>query len=101
MDKASIVKLVAPMPAVALPSPGRHCHSMLSLTVVDCHSLAIYTLLLLSLLSFAVKMTVSPRASLTTPLHEHTFRCVIPSGDHEVNERNGGASLHLDGGVMC
>jgi hypothetical protein len=31
-------------------------------TVIDCHSLGIYTVILLSLLSFAVKMTVSPKA---------------------------------------
>ena len=43
-------------------SPGRHCHSTRSLAVVECHSLGIYTLILLSLLSFSVKMTVSPWA---------------------------------------
>jgi hypothetical protein len=25
-------------------SPGRHCHSTLALTVIDCHFLGIYTL---------------------------------------------------------
>jgi hypothetical protein len=33
------------------PSHGRHCHSTLSLTVIACHSLAIYTVIVLSLLS--------------------------------------------------
>ena len=36
-------------------SPGLHCHSTLSLTAVDCHSLVIHTLILLS---FSVKVTV-------------------------------------------
>jgi hypothetical protein len=44
-------------------SPGRHCHSALSLTAVDCHSLGIYLLILLPLLSFSAEMTVSPRAT--------------------------------------
>jgi hypothetical protein len=44
-------------------SPGRPCHSTLSLTVIDGHSLRICTVILLSLLLFSVKMTVSPRAS--------------------------------------
>jgi hypothetical protein len=43
-------------------SPGRHCHSTLSLTAIDPHSLGIYTATLLSLLSFSAKMTVSPLA---------------------------------------
>ena len=49
-------------------SPGRHCHPTLSLTVIDCHYLGIYTLMLLALLallallslSISAKMTVSP-----------------------------------------
>jgi hypothetical protein len=45
------------------PSPGRHCHFTLSLTVIGCHSLAVYTVILLSLLSTSVKMTDSPMAS--------------------------------------
>jgi hypothetical protein len=44
-----------------VPTPGRHCHSTLS--VVGCHSLGICTVILLSLLSFSVKMTVSPWAT--------------------------------------
>ena len=40
-------------------SPGRHCHFTLSLTVIACHSLGIYTPILLS---YSVKMTVSPQA---------------------------------------
>ena len=38
--------------------PGRHCHSTLSLTGIVWRSLGIYTVILLSLLSFYVKMTV-------------------------------------------
>ena len=34
--------------------PGRHGHSTLSLTGIDCHSLRIYTVILLPLLSFSV-----------------------------------------------
>jgi hypothetical protein len=44
-------------------SPGRHGHSTLALTVIDCHSLGIQTLILLSLLSFPVKLTVLPWAN--------------------------------------
>ena len=43
---------------------GRPCHSTLSLTVTDCHSLGIYKVILLSLLSFSVEMTVSPLATV-------------------------------------
>jgi myosin-7 len=43
-------------------SPGRHCHSTLSLSVIGCHSLGIYTVILLSLLSLSAKMTASPLA---------------------------------------
>jgi hypothetical protein len=39
-------------------SPGRHCHSTLSSTVIDWHSVGIYTVVLLSLLSFSAKMYV-------------------------------------------
>ena len=45
----------------AQASLGRHCHSTLSLAVVDCHSLGIYEIVMLPLLSFSAKMTVSPR----------------------------------------
>jgi hypothetical protein len=41
-------------------SQGRRFHSTLSLAVIDCHSLGIYRLILLSLLSLSLKMTVSP-----------------------------------------
>jgi hypothetical protein len=44
-------------------SPWQYCHCTLPLTVIACHSLGIYTLALLSLLPFSVKMTVSPWAS--------------------------------------
>jgi hypothetical protein len=43
-------------------SPGRHCHSTLSWTVIDRHSLGIYTVILRSLLLCSDKMTVSPWA---------------------------------------
>ena len=46
----------------APPSPGRHCHDALPLTVIDRHPLGIYTVILLLLLSFYVEMTVSPWA---------------------------------------
>jgi hypothetical protein len=36
-------------------SPGRHCHSALSLAAIDYHSRGIYTVILLSLLSFLSK----------------------------------------------
>jgi hypothetical protein len=36
----------------------------MSVAVIGCHSLWIYTAILLLLLSFSVKMTVSPRASV-------------------------------------
>jgi hypothetical protein len=51
--------------ARALPGPGRRCHSTLPLTVVGCHWLSflgIYTVILLSLLSFSVEMKISPAA---------------------------------------
>jgi hypothetical protein len=41
---------------------GRHCYSTLSLTVISWHSLGLYTVILLLLLSFYVEMTVSPWA---------------------------------------
>jgi hypothetical protein len=48
------------------PSPGRHCHSALSLAVIDCHwlsrSLGICAVILLPLWSRSAKMTASPRA---------------------------------------
>jgi hypothetical protein len=49
---------------IGFTSHGRHCHSTLSMTVIHCHSLGIYILILLPLLSFSVKMTVSPVARL-------------------------------------
>jgi hypothetical protein len=44
------------------------CHSTLSLTVIACHSLGIYIPILLSLLSFSVKITASPRAGRAAAL---------------------------------
>ena len=41
-------------------SPGRHCHSALSLTFIACHCFRIYTVVLPP---FSVKMTASPRAN--------------------------------------
>ena len=49
-------------PGVGPPGHGRHCHSTGSLAASDCHSLGTYILILLPLLSFSVKMTVSPSA---------------------------------------
>ena len=59
LDAAMCAQLAAALQA----SHGRYCHSTLSLTGVDYHSLAIHTLILLSLLSFSAKMTVSPVAT--------------------------------------
>ena len=47
------------------PSHGRHCRSTRSLTATDCHSLGIFTVILLPMLSLAVKMTVPPWAMET------------------------------------
>jgi hypothetical protein len=58
--------VVAVVQEAGPPSPGRHCHSALPLTVIACHYLGIYTLILLSLLSFSVKMAVSPPARPTS-----------------------------------
>ena len=52
--------------AVSTLRPGRHRHSTLTLTVIGCYSVGIHTLILLSLLSFSVKMTVSP-------MHGHVY----------------------------
>jgi hypothetical protein len=41
-------------PGTGMANHGRHCHSALSLTAIDGHSLGIYTLILLLLLSFLV-----------------------------------------------
>jgi hypothetical protein len=38
------------------PGPPPRCHSTLSLAVIDCHSLGIYTVILLPLLSRSVKL---------------------------------------------
>jgi hypothetical protein len=46
---------------------GRHCHSTQSLAGIGCHSLGVYLLTLLSLLSFSVEMIVSPMARLAVP----------------------------------
>ena len=46
------VHLVQVLLRPPLDSPGGHYHSTLSLTVIGCRSLGIYTLILLSLLSF-------------------------------------------------
>jgi hypothetical protein len=44
-----------------MASPGQHCHSALSLTAVDQHSFWIYTVILLSSLSFSAKIKVLAR----------------------------------------
>ena len=69
-------------------SPGRHCHSTLSLAVIDCSSLGIYTVILLSLLSLSAKMTVvrprlgdTPGKPSLTPawkIIERNFRPGLP-----------------------
>ena len=48
-------------------SLGRHCYSTLPLTVIDCHSLLIYTVILRSLWSFSAAMTVSHLANMDRP----------------------------------
>jgi hypothetical protein len=48
----------------AMVSTGRHCRSTLSLTEIDCHSLGIYTVVLLPLLSFSSNITASPMANI-------------------------------------
>ena len=45
-------------------SHGRHCQHCHCYTVIGCHSLAVYTVVLLLLLSFSVKITVSPMATV-------------------------------------
>jgi len=50
--------LVAAAEGGQVHSPGRRCHSALSLTVIGGHSLGIYTVILLSLLAVSAKMTV-------------------------------------------
>jgi hypothetical protein len=50
-------------------SPGRHCHSTLASAGIGGHSLVVYTLILLPLLSFSVRVTVSPRATAGLPRH--------------------------------
>ena len=57
-------------PLCQSPSTGRPCHSTRSLTAIGCHCLhvGIYTVILRSLLSFSVKMTVSPRATVAAML---------------------------------
>jgi hypothetical protein len=44
------------------------CHSTLPLTVIDCDSLGIHTVVLLSLLSFSVEMTALPAARRHVPV---------------------------------
>jgi ABC-type multidrug transport system fused ATPase/permease subunit len=60
LEGADIVTPRGEAIATGRPSPGRHCHSTLTLAVIDCHSLGIYTVILLPLLSCSAKMTVSP-----------------------------------------
>jgi hypothetical protein len=45
-------------------SPGRHCHSTLSMTVIDCHPSGTHTVILRAPLPFSVNMTAPPRARL-------------------------------------
>ena len=46
-----------PFCAGGTDSPGRHCHSTLSLSASDSQSLGMYTVILRSLLPFFVEMT--------------------------------------------
>ena len=65
------------------PSKGRHCRSTLSLAVLDGHSLGIYTVILVSLLSFSAEMKVPPKAisegRLEHVLSVHTFTTELRS----------------------
>ena len=70
-----------------MTSPVRHCHSILSLAVIDCHSLGVYTLTLLSLLALTVKMTVSPVA---TP---RACSAIDLDGDGELRREEFGAAV--------
>jgi hypothetical protein len=55
-------------------SPGRRCHSKRSLAGIAGHSLGIYMIILLPLLSCLVKMTASPRANPGRPLRRQRLR---------------------------
>ena len=67
--------------------PGRHCHSTLSMTVIGYHSVGICTVILLALLSFSVKMTVSPMARRV--------------GVRGAGEREGAAAHGRESGGLC
>ena len=75
VDSAGVVGTVAVHPGKGgahQASPGGHCHSTPSLAAIGCHSLGVYTVILLSLLSFFAEVTVLPpgctrRAARRTP----------------------------------
>jgi hypothetical protein len=52
LDRAELQKV---------PSHGRHCHSTLPVTVIGCHSLEIYAVIVLPLLFLFAKDGVVPR----------------------------------------
>jgi hypothetical protein len=79
-------------------SPGRHCHSTLSLTVMYCHSaLEIYTVILLPLSSLSVKRTVSPRARGQHRVARVVALCQDQHGAHDPGVRAGLALLRENG----
>ena len=95
-----------PSRASASPtSHGWHGHSTLPLSVIDCHSLGIYTLIVLSLLPFSVKMTMSPR--ITAPDHRVAHRPRRPRlpqvslGGAGWNDRTGRFTPGLVLRVLC
>ena len=58
--QAAAVSAISAVRKAALAQTTRSFYTFVD--VIDCHSRGIYTLILLSVLSFSVKMTVSPRA---------------------------------------
>jgi hypothetical protein len=75
-------------------SHGRHCHSTLSLTGIDCPSLGVYTVILLSLLSFSVIMTVSGYRRRRSPACAKTPR--RPRGPTVNRSASPGRVCHLN-----
>jgi hypothetical protein len=64
-------------------SPGRHYHPTLSVVGIGSHSLGIYAVTLLSLLSFSAKMTVSSRDYFGgAPLGAAEFHLTEPALQH-------------------
>ena len=78
-------------------SPGRHCHSTLSSAVVGCHSLGIYIVVLLPLLSLSVKMTASPRANGAGQPEQRDAALQYDHPDHPPAHRLAGGALRGPG----